>query len=70
MRKHIREALDELRGFGATIVGVEQNSHVKIRYRDGQGHEDILVMSTSPSSRNAIHNQQAFLRRKFGKVRP
>jgi hypothetical protein len=33
MQKHIREALAELREFGATIVSVEQNSHVKIRYR-------------------------------------
>jgi hypothetical protein len=67
MRKHIREALDELRGFGATIVGVEQNSHVKIHYRDSQGREDVLIISTSPSSWRAVHNQRALLRRKLGR---
>jgi hypothetical protein len=69
MMKHVREALAELRGFGATIVAVEQNSHVKIRYR-WQGRADVLIVGTSPSSRNAIHNQRALLRRKFGRGAP
>jgi hypothetical protein len=70
MRKHIRETLVELRSFGATIVDVRQRGHIKIRYRDEQGREDILIMGASPSDCNAIHHQRAFLRRKFGRRAP
>ena len=66
MMKHVREALAELRGFGATIVAVEQNSHVKIRYR-WQGRADVLIVGTSPSDCNAVRAQRALLRRKFGR---
>jgi hypothetical protein len=69
MMKHVQETCEEIRRFGGTIVAVEQNRHVKIRY-SWQGRADVLIVGTSPSDRNAIHHQRALLRRKLGRVQP
>jgi hypothetical protein len=65
MKKHIRKTLAELRSFGATIMDIKQGPHFKIHYRDTQGRDDVLIVSTTPSDRVYVRNQRAFLRHKF-----
>jgi hypothetical protein len=57
--------LAELRSFGATIVDVTQGPHFKIHYRDTQGRDDVLIVSTTPGDCAYVRNQRALLRHKF-----
>jgi hypothetical protein len=62
MRRHVREILRQLKDIGIDSPIVTQNSHVKVRFHHN-GRDRLLVMSTSPSDRNAIHNMRRDLQR-------
>ena len=46
-------------------MDIKQGPHFKIHYRDTQGRDDVLIVSTTPSDRAYVRNQRAFLRHKF-----
>jgi hypothetical protein len=68
MKKHIREALRELREFGVTVVSVTQNSHVKVRIRGARGREGTVVLSSTPSDRRAAGKVSADIRRAVARL--
>jgi len=63
MKKHLRELLKEVSALGGKVIGIEQNSHVKIHLTGPGGHSGVLIVSSSPSDRNAARRQRADVRR-------
>jgi hypothetical protein len=63
MQKHLRETLRALKEAGVRSLVVKQNCHFKVSWHDTHGRKVSLVLSTTPSDRNAIHMNRRRMRR-------
>jgi hypothetical protein len=62
MKRHIKELLGDLHDAGINNIIVIQNSHTKITWRGAAGRKCTLVVSTSPSDRNAAKQMRRDLK--------
>jgi hypothetical protein len=66
----LSETLSTLRRHGFE-PRVEQSKHFKIHFVDASGRPRCVIVSCTPSSRNAIHRARSMLRRLLeGRARP
>lgn len=63
MNRREREIRKTIKDNGLQIVTRCQNSHMKIKLRNGRGEERIFVMSVSSSDQRGIRNDKAMLER-------
>jgi hypothetical protein len=60
----VAEALEILRGAGLTDAKVSNGgAHYKVKFTNAHGKRCLLVVSRSPSNRNAAQNNRSELRR-------
>jgi hypothetical protein len=65
MNDVLRDSLDILNAAGIK-PSVHRGKHTKVSWYDPTGRRRILVVSASPSSRNAIYANRTVLRRLLG----